>query len=112
MGPMTSANAMTAYNTMLGSNAGQNNYLAITVWSTSCPTCSAWNGQMYWTYVGTKFAGLNVSQQQTVLIHEMAHPYTGYSDAMHRSGIYDIYGNVPDTCGTEKPYLSQGGQNP
>ena len=34
-----------------------------------------WNGSSYGTFVGNKFNALTVSQQETALFHEMAHPY-------------------------------------
>ena len=75
-------------------------YEAYTTWTPSAGTASAWNGQMYRTYVGQNFWGLSTPQQESILIHEMGHPYTSYGEAMHGSGIYNTYTNIPQTCHT------------
>src|SRR5205823_6586837 len=92
----------TAYN-MVRANPGS--YWAVTSWvpvpGTSSALGGAWNGQMYHTYVDPQFWSLGTSGQETVMMHEMGHPYTGYgNDAMHGSGIYNMSTQIPWNCGT------------
>lgn len=55
---------------------------------------------MYNTYVGKDFNSLPISAQETLLIHEMGHPYTGYGQLLHNTGMYDVSGDIPAKCGT------------
>jgi|HubBroStandDraft_1064217.scaffolds.fasta_scaffold1052964_1 hypothetical protein len=46
---------------------------------TPCPSCLAWDGAPYLTFVGQQFDNQNFMQQEALLGHEMGHVYTGYS---------------------------------
>jgi hypothetical protein len=84
-----STNYMTAYNSV---RSGANT--AATAWSGS-----PWNGKMYNTYVGAQFDSLNISQQETILVHEMGHPFTSNEDDK-RMPQFDMHTNIPSACGT------------
>ena len=114
-----------AWTFMTDSNSGKNDLGALTVFQAPCPTCRGWNGSPFNTFVGDKFANMSSSGQLGILIHEMAHPATGYAGNMtgqegptgsrnpvgaqnpvdKRPGTYDAYSNISATCGTAKPYL-------
>ncbi len=111
----TSQSSDAAWKDISASNAGGNNLLAETSWSTISRNSGAWNGNPYTTFVGDRFANFDLSQQEGVLVHEMVHPYTGYGG--HMAGqpgegnpvdnldMYSPYGGISDVCGTEKPWL-------
>jgi RHS repeat-associated protein len=115
----TNQTANAAWTAISNSNTGQNNLLAQTTWSTICPTCGAWNGGPYSTFVGNNFAGLTLSGQQGVLIHEMAHPNTGYGGNMAGQpgqlgsqnpvdtlDMFNPYGGLSNVCGTAPPFIN------
>ena len=75
------------------------NHPAATAWVTGCPTCAGWNGGPFRTYVGDQFSSLAPSMQETIFIHELGHPYTGYGAPMDDSGLY-TYQRISELCGT------------
>jgi hypothetical protein len=84
----TSPNQQAAWNNILASNAGQNNYIADTVWTASTSAGIGWNGGNYNTYLGTQFANSPLDWQTATLMHEMAHPTTGYPST-YGGGVVD-----------------------
>jgi len=71
---------------------------AATAWLNN--SSGSWNGQMYNTYVGAQYSSLTVIQQETLLIHEMGHPFTGIHDDANLPQ-FDMRTNIPSVCGTE-----------
>jgi RHS repeat-associated protein len=90
----------------------RNNNGATPGWKDSANTSNyinpngTWNGSQYGTFVGNKFNAATVGQQETMLLHEMAHPY--WAPNAHAvdslNGMYSPYGGslggVPAICGT------------
>jgi len=67
-----------------------------------------WNGSQYMTFVGNKFANATLGQQETMLFHEMSHPYMGASGGQDTpDSMYSPYGNgalgggISLLCGTQ-----------
>jgi hypothetical protein len=73
-----------------------------TGWTTLCPTCVGWDGKPFVTYVGDMFVGLAPGMQESILIHEIGHPHTGYGQVMDDSNLYS-YGRINELCGTDLP---------
>jgi len=89
---LTGSGDTSAYNQMVDANANlsdPNQPSAVTAFGFSSPTGPGWNGGQFDTFVGTKFANSGPEAQEAVLMHEMAHPLTGYSGAygMDANGV-------------------------
>ncbi len=67
----------------------------------------SWDGSEYGTFVGNNFANASPGQQETIGLHEMAHPYWAPDSTSVDSlnGMYSPYGGtmggIPAVCGTE-----------
>jgi hypothetical protein len=87
------------------SNSNASVLLAETVWSGAVSgNVVVWNQQSYNTYVGTQFANLSPDEQTAVLMHEMAHPTTGYTSAMSATNYPNGQGVIDQP---NSPYSSQ-----
>jgi hypothetical protein len=63
-----------------------------------------WDGSPYGTFVGTRFANAPLGQQETILVHEMAHPFLApdESNVVDTSRKYNPgAGGIPKSCGTQ-----------
>jgi len=99
-----------AYNAVTANNNGVTpgwQDAASTVTPSNTPN-GPWNGSQYGTFVGTKFNAASLGQQETILFHEMAHPYrapdSNFVDlpwGPYTPYAYGATGSIPSTCGTE-----------
>jgi RHS repeat-associated protein len=96
-----------SYNAVTANNNG-----ATPGWQDSASTSmytspnGTWNGSQYGTFVGNNFNAAFLGQQETILFHEMAHPYwePDAAGVDNLNGMYSPYGGqlggIPAVCGT------------
>jgi hypothetical protein len=111
-GPFVTSNPgeLAAYNLVNANNKGTSE----SYWSASAVTAvpasfrnGPWTGAPYHTFVGNHFANATPGGQETILLHEMAHPLWQPNAPLvdDINGMYSPYGGVmfgiPGVCGTE-----------